>query len=46
MSSQATASEDQSQVPTPSIITLDLPVFEHKLRRRKVLDADAEEILK
>jgi hypothetical protein len=44
MSSQATASEDQSQVPTPSTITPDLPAFEHELRRCKVLDADAEEI--
>jgi len=44
MSSQATTSEDQSQVPTPSTITPDLPAFEHELRRRKVLDADAEEI--
>jgi hypothetical protein len=44
MSSQATASEDQSQVPTPSTVTPDLPAFEHELRRRKVLDADAEEI--
>jgi hypothetical protein len=44
MSSQATASEDQSQIPTPSTITPDLPAFEHELRRRKVLDADAEEI--
>jgi hypothetical protein len=44
MSSQATASEDQSQVPTPSTITPNLPAFEHELRRRKVLDADTEEI--
>ena len=41
---RATASDDQSQVPTPSTITPDLPAFEHELRRRKVLDADAEEI--
>lgn len=46
MSSQATASEDQPQVPTPSTITPDLPAFEHELRRRKVLDADAEEIIR
>jgi len=46
MSSQATASEDQSQVSTPFTITADLPAFEHELRRRKVLDADAEEIIR
>jgi hypothetical protein len=44
MSSQATASEDQSEVHTPSTIAPELPAFERELRRSKVLDAEAEEM--
>jgi hypothetical protein len=43
-SSQATDSEDQSEVHTPCTITPELPAFERELRRRKVLDAEAEEM--
>jgi hypothetical protein len=46
ISSQATTSKDQSQVSTPFTIISDFPVFEYKLRRRKVFNADAEEISK
>lgn len=43
-SSHVSASEDQSQVSTPSTITPDLPAFEQELRRRKIFDADSEEM--
>ena len=45
MGSQASASEDQSQLSTPSIIIPDFPAFEQELYRRKIFDADIEEIL-
>lgn len=38
------ASEDQSQVSTPSTITSDLSAFEQELRRRKIFDADSKEM--
>lgn len=44
MGSQASASEDQSQLSTPSTITPDFPAFEQELRRRKIFDADTEEM--
>ena len=44
MGSQASASENQSQLSTPSTITPDFPSFEQELRRRKIFDADTEEI--
>ena len=44
MSSQATASEDQSEVHTPSTITSELPAFKREPRYRKVLGVEAEEM--
>ncbi len=44
ISSQASTSEDQSQLSTPSTITPDFPAFEQELRRRKIFDADTEEM--
>lgn len=43
-SSHVSASEDQSQVSTPSTITSDLSAFEQELRRRKIFDADSKEM--
>ncbi len=45
MSFRTAASDDQSQASTPSTVTPDLTAFEQELRRRKIFDADAEEML-